>query len=88
MGSSTSADGASSSSSSSPLKAQHQQRSNQRISVFDVRGLSRLREAFSALDNSVKDIQMGREKGNNVDGINILAQDSVSISSYINTLSN
>lgn len=49
-----------------------------RISVFDVRGLARLRETFSALDNSVKDIQMGREKGKNEDGINILAPDLVS----------
>lgn len=49
-----------------------------RVSVFDVRGLSRLKETFSALDNSVKDIQMGREKGKNKDGLNILAPDVVS----------
>ena len=49
-----------------------------RVSVFDVRGLSRLKDTFSALDNSVKDIQMGREKGKNKDGINILAPDVVS----------
>jgi hypothetical protein len=48
------------------------------ISVFDIRGLSRLKETFSALDNSVKDIQMGREKGMNEDGINILSPESVS----------
>ncbi|KAL7537491.1 hypothetical protein ACHAXR_008691, partial [Thalassiosira sp. AJA248-18] len=63
---------------SSPEK-QHQQYHNQngngRISVFEVRGLARLKETFSALDNSVKDIQMGREKGKNKDGINILAPD-------------
>lgn len=50
-----------------------------RISVFDIRGLSRLKESFSALDNSVKDIQMGREKGKNKDGINILSPESVSL---------
>ena len=33
----------------------------QRVSVFDVRGLGRLRETFSAIDNSVNDIQMGRK---------------------------
>jgi len=65
---------------SSPIKAQHQslegrKHQNGRVSVFDVRGLARLRETFSALDNSVKDIQMGREKGKNKDGINILAPD-------------
>jgi hypothetical protein len=52
--------------------------STSRISVFDVRGLSRLKETFSALDNSVKDIQMGREKGKNKDGINILSPELVS----------
>ncbi len=50
-----------------------------RISVFDIRGLSRLKESFSALDNSVKDIQMGREKGKNKDGINILSPELVSL---------
>lgn len=49
-----------------------------RTSVFAIRGLSHLKETFSALDNSVKDIQMGREKGNNKDGINILAPEKVS----------
>ncbi len=49
-----------------------------RVSVFDVRGLSRLKATFSALDNSVKDVVMGREKGKNEDGINILAPDIVS----------
>ena len=49
-----------------------------RVSVFDIRGLSRLKATFSALDNSVKDIVMGREKGKNKDGINILAPDAVS----------
>ena len=49
-----------------------------RVSVFDVRGLSRLKATFSALDNSVKDVVMGREKGENEDGINILAPDVVS----------
>jgi len=71
------------SSSSSPAKpsscgigAQHHHHHPPgRVSVFDVRGLSRLKETFSALDNSVKDIQMGREKGKNEDGINILAPD-------------
>ena len=50
-----------------------------RTSVFAIRGLSHLKETFSALDNSVKDIQMGREKGNNKDGINILAPEKVSL---------
>jgi hypothetical protein len=60
---------------SSLLTALH---ATNRISVFDVRGLSRLKETFSALDNSVKDIQMGREKGKNKDGINILSPELVS----------
>ncbi|KAL7549648.1 hypothetical protein ACHAWF_016234 [Thalassiosira exigua] len=83
----SSRDGASSSSSSSsPLRDRprpSQQDGSkpagpQRVSVFDVRGLSRLKDTFSALDNSVRDVQVGREKGNNVDGINILAPDTVS----------
>eukprot|EP00581_Thalassiosira_minuscula_P006248 CAMPEP_0183745226 /NCGR_PEP_ID=MMETSP0737-20130205/66131_1 /TAXON_ID=385413 /ORGANISM="Thalassiosira miniscula, Strain CCMP1093" /LENGTH=1010 /DNA_ID=CAMNT_0025980885 /DNA_START=93 /DNA_END=3124 /DNA_ORIENTATION=+ len=68
---------------SSPRKAQHPPSSsepqhyqnNDRVSVFYVRGLARLKETFSALDNSVNDIKMGREKGNNKDGFNILAPD-------------
>ena len=65
---------------SSPAK-QHPSTSHgphARTSVFAIRGLSHLKETFSALDNSVKDIQMGREKGNNKDGINILAPEKVS----------
>jgi len=58
-----------------PSLTEHHHAPISRISVFDVRGLSRLKETFSALDNSVKDIQMGREKGKNEDGINILAPD-------------
>ena len=87
MGNSSSSHGGSL---SSPKKAQHhspsspdQQSHNNhplsRVSVFEVRGLGRLKETFSALDNSVKDIQMGREKGKNKDGINILAPDQVSV---------
>jgi hypothetical protein len=37
-----------------------------------------MKAAFSALDNSVKDVVMGREKGKNEDGINVLAPDAVS----------
>jgi hypothetical protein len=48
-----------------------------RSSVFDVRGLSRLKESFSVLDHSVKDVQMGREKGIK-SLINILSPESVS----------
>lgn len=50
-----------------------------RSSVFDVRGLSRLKESFSVLDHSVKDVQMGREKGIKT-LINILSSQSVSTS--------
>lgn len=50
-----------------------------RSSVFDVRGLSRLKESFSVLDHSVKDVQMGRETGIKT-LINILSSQSVSTS--------
>ena len=42
-----------------------------RISVFDIRGLARLRETFSAIDNSVKEV--GREQSREGNGtLNIL----------------
>ena len=49
----------------------------QRTSIFNIRGLAHLKETFSALDNSVKDVQMGRGLAyylrENEDEINILA---------------
>lgn len=68
-------------SSSSKLATTGPHHSPNRVSVFDIRGLSRLKATFSALDNSVKDVVMGREKGKNEDGINILAPDVVSTDS-------
>ena len=53
-----------------------------RSSVFDVRGLSRLKESFSVLDHSVKDVQMGRDKGIKT-LINILSSESVSTSLFV-----
>jgi len=45
----------------------------QRVSAFDVRGLGRLRETFAAIDNSVKDAQMGKTSpGKNSGVVNIL----------------
>ena len=48
-----------------------------RNSVFDIRGLSRLRETFSAIDNSVKEVRMQELKNGN-GGINILHPNDVS----------
>lgn len=48
-----------------------------RNSVFDIRGLSRLRETFSAIDNSVKEVRMEEMKDGN-GGINILHPTDVS----------
>ena len=52
----------------------------QRVSVFDVRGLGRLRETFLALDNSVNDIHATRNitPGKHDDRINILHPEDVS----------
>lgn len=49
-----------------------------RNSVFDVRGLARLRETFSAIDNSVKEVRMEESKEGNGAGINILHPADVS----------
>jgi hypothetical protein len=49
-----------------------------RVSVFDVRGLARLRETFSAIDNSVKEVRMEEMKDGNGCGINILRPADVS----------
>jgi len=56
-------------------------RVRQRLSVFDVRGLSRLRETFLAIDNSVNDVHMGRKAthGTVHDRINILHPVDVSL---------
>eukprot|EP00804_Cyclotella_cryptica_P003789 CCRYP_008928-RA/>CCRYP_008928-RA protein AED:0.28 eAED:0.28 QI:0/0.57/0.5/1/0.57/0.37/8/7179/728 len=43
-----------------------------RISVFDIRGLARLRETFSAIDNSVNEVRMEESKEGCNGGINIL----------------
>lgn len=43
-----------------------------RNSVFDVRGLARLRETFAAIDDSVKEVRMEETKEGDGDGINIL----------------
>ena len=51
-----------------------------RRSVFEVRGLGRVKDAISAIDNSVKDIQSGlRGKAGDAAGTNILIPDSVSL---------
>lgn len=51
-----------------------------RNSVFDVRGLARLRETFSAIDNSVKEVRMeDQSKEGNGGGINILHPADVSV---------
>lgn len=44
-----------------------------RISVFDIRGLARLRETFLAIDNSVKEVRLEVSKDENGAGINILS---------------
>jgi hypothetical protein len=50
-----------------------------RNSVFDVRGLARLRETFLAIDNSVKEVRMeDQSKEGNGGGINILHPADVS----------
>ncbi|KAL7468394.1 hypothetical protein ACHAXS_008615 [Conticribra weissflogii] len=52
----------------------------QRVSAFDVRGLGRLRETFAAIDNSVKDAQMGKTPhGKNSGAVNILLPHDVSV---------
>ena len=50
-----------------------------RISVFDIRGLARLRETFSAIDNSVKEVRMEESKEGSNGGINILHPADVSV---------
>ena len=50
-----------------------------RISVFDIRGLARLRETFSAIDNSVKEVRMEEMKEGEGAGINILHPSDVSV---------
>ena len=50
-----------------------------RISVFDIRGLAILRETFSAIDNSVKEVRMEESKEGNNGGINILHPADVSV---------
>lgn len=50
-----------------------------RISVFDIRGLARLRETFSAIDNSVKEVRMEESKERSNGGINILHPAAVSL---------
>ena len=54
-----------------------------RVSVFDVRGLARLRDTFAALDNSVNDIKLGKEQENNQDGVNILVPNSVRLRVHV-----
>ena len=56
-----------------PMSGQIKPPARQRVSVFEVRGLARLRETFTAIDNSVKDIYITRDKKRIKNGINILA---------------
>jgi len=59
-----------------PMSGHFKPPTRQRVSVFEVRGLARLRETFTAIDNSVKDIYIARDKKRIKDGVNILAPQS------------
>ena len=56
-----------------PCSGQFKPPTRQRVSVFEIRGLARLRETFTAIDNSVKDIYIGGDKKRIKRGVNILA---------------
>ncbi len=58
-----------------PMPGQFKPPTRQRVSVFEIRGLARLRETFNAIDNSVKDIYI-MDKKRIKNGINILAPHS------------
>lgn len=59
-----------------PISGQFKPPTRQRVSVFEIRGLARLRETFTAIDNSVKDIYIVKDKKRIKNGINILAPHS------------
>jgi len=59
-----------------PISGQFKPPTRQRVSVFEIRGLARLRETFTAIDNSVKDIYIVRDRKRIKNGINILAPHS------------
>lgn len=56
-----------------PVSGEIRAPTRQRVSVFEVRGLARLRETFTAIDTSVKDIYITRDKSKRTkDSVNIL----------------